>query len=307
MEYFHRDSFDLWTAHILLTGETYNRFGIFIDLPRILRRVISSLMWFAGWLIKRLPPFERDFSTKDPLIDHKHRPNQISGDFNWTLAFVVPVAITVVVGLLRRSAHEVHHSLLALYSGRGLCALVTEALKNRIGRLRPDFLDRCKWDKALKACAGKAESVLDGRRSFPSGHSSTAFAGMTFLSLWIAGFSGAWCLSQPVPGGSLLSSKLARLTLSLLPLAFATWVAVSRVEDYRHHKEDVIVGSLIGIASATICYLIYWPNPFSYQTHTARIVYGVPDADIGRTRRPIPERYGYELTGMENEHAEQSV
>ncbi len=116
------------------------------------------------------------------------------------------------------------------------------------GRLRPDFLDRCKWDKTLKACAGyvsslsqghgtddlcrKVEAVIDGRRSFPSGHSSTAFAGMTFLSLWLAGITGAWCLSQPVPGGSFLGSKLARLTLSLLPLAFATWVAVSRVEDY---------------------------------------------------------------------------
>ncbi|RDX49189.1 lipid phosphate phosphatase 1 [Lentinus brumalis] len=287
--YFHRDSFD------------------FLDRAYVVDWAISSLMWFAGWMIKSLPPFERDFSTKDPLIDHKHRPNQISGDFTWTVAFVVPVAITVVVGLLRRSAHEVHHSLLALYSGRGLCALVTEALKNRVGRLRPDFLDRCKWDKALKACSGKVEAVIDGRRSFPSGHSSTAFAGMTFLSLWLAGITGAWCLSQPVPGGSFLGSKLARLTLSLLPLAFATWVAISRVEDYRHHKEDVIVGSLIGIASATICYLIYWPNPFSYQPHTARVVYGAPAADPARTRRPNPELYGYELTGVENEHAEQSV
>ena len=33
--------------------------------------------------------------------------------------------------------------------------------------------------------------------------------------------------------------------------------------DKRHHKEDVIVGSLIGIFSGTICYLLYWPSPFS--------------------------------------------
>ncbi len=76
------------------------------------------------------------------------------------------------------------------------------------------------------------EKVIDGRRSFPSGHSSTAFAGMTFLALYLAGLTGAWCLTQPVPGGSLLRSKLARLTLTLLPLGFATWVAVSRMEDY---------------------------------------------------------------------------
>ena len=40
----------------------------------------------------------------------------------------------------------------------------------------------------------------------------------------------------------------------------------------RHHKEDVIVGSLIGIFSAAVCYLVFWPNPFTksafqYNTH----------------------------------------
>ena len=55
---------------------------------------------------------------------------------------------------------------------------------------------------------------------------------MTFLALYLAGLTGAWCLTQPVPGSSLLRSKLARLTITLLPLGFATWVAVSRMEDY---------------------------------------------------------------------------
>lgn len=75
------------------------------------------------------------------------------------------------------------------------------------------------------------ETVLDGRRSFPSGHSSTAFAGMSFLSLWIAGMTGAWCIGQPAPARSFLASKLGRLTISIMPLVFATWVAVSRIED----------------------------------------------------------------------------
>ena len=73
---------------------------------------------------------------------------------------------------------------------------------------------------------------LDGRRSFPSGHSSTAFFGMTFLALYLAGLTGAWSLTRPEESGSPLRSKLARLVLTLLPLGFATWVAVSRVEDY---------------------------------------------------------------------------
>ena len=31
----------------------------------------------------------------------------------------------------------------------------------------------------------------------------------------------------------------------------------------RHHKEDVVVGSFIGTASAFIFYFMFWPSPFS--------------------------------------------
>ena len=69
----------------------------------------------------------------------------------------------------------------------------------------------------------------------------------------------------------------------------------------------MIVGSLLGITCATISYLIYWPNPFSYRpTHTARMVYGGPDADVEQTRAN-PQRYGYELTGLDQDHAAESV
>ena len=67
----------------------------------------------------------------------------------------------------------------------------------------------------------KLSSVEGGRRSFPSGHSSTAFAGMTFFALYLASQSAGYT-----------SSKLSRIFIILLPLFFATWVAISRVEDY---------------------------------------------------------------------------
>ncbi|KAI0333862.1 lipid phosphate phosphatase 1 [Cubamyces sp. BRFM 1775] len=289
-----------WYREFLSSGGSF-----FLERAYMIDVLCSGSMWIAAYFIKNLPPYERDFSLKDPLIDHKHRPDQIGGGTNWIMAFFVPLGITFAVSLLRRSRMELYHSGIALYSGSALSHLFTELLKNRVGRLRPDFLDRCKWDKELKACTGKLDSVLDGRRSFPSGHSSTAFAGMMFLSLWIAGVTGAWRLTETVPGGSFLRSKIARLLLSLIPLAFATWVAISRLEDYRHHKEDVIVGSLIGAVSATICYLIYWPNPFSPQPHGPRVVYD--NALSESNRAPAVDRYAYELTGMGNEHAEQSV
>lgn len=127
---------------------------------------------------------------------------------------------------------------------------LTLTLTCETGRLRPDFLHRCKWKDSIAACSGcvstiassnivmlrtyfrKLEKVLDGRRSFPSGHSSEVFAGMTFLSLFLAGITGAWLFGQSSPGRAFSSSRLARLFMTLSPIAWAVWVAVSRVEDY---------------------------------------------------------------------------
>lgn len=55
---------------------------------------------------------------------------------------------------------------------------------------------------------------------------------MTFTALFLAGKTAALCFKvSPFPG-SLFNSRLARLTLVLLPLAFSTWVSITRVEDY---------------------------------------------------------------------------
>ena len=170
----------------------------------------------------------------------------------------------------------------------------------------------------------KADTVEDGRRSFPSGHSSTAWAGMTFLALFLAGHTRAWCLNNPMASRTITNSRLVRLTLTLAPIIYATWVAVSRIEDYvspfdllscdktsisfpqRHHKEDVIVGSLIGFCTSAICYLIYWHNPLTLHQSDLdrgaarpRNVYG--ESGISRAGR----EYEYELAGVE--HATETV
>jgi len=142
--------------------------------------------------------------------------------------------------------------------------------------------------------------IFKGRLSFPSGHSSTAFSGMTFISLWLAGRSAAWCFHLPMPANSIRSSRVGNFCLTLLPLTWATFVAITRMQDYRHHKEDIVIGSLIGIISATICYLIFWPNPFSaknllsHQTGP-RVLYAQESGRRGRNN------IEFELTGLEDD------
>lgn len=83
-----------------------------------------------------------------------------------------------------------------------------------------------------------AYQILDGRKSFPSGHSSTAFVGMTFIALFLAGKTAALCFNFTPSRGAFLRSRFARLCLVLLPLVFAAWVAITRVEDYVRQSSD---------------------------------------------------------------------
>ncbi|TFK48551.1 lipid phosphate phosphatase 1 [Heliocybe sulcata] len=271
-----------------------------LSVSYVIDWLVASAFFFLGNLVSHLAPFEREFSPDDPTISHKHHSNQISGTTNGSIALYIPLIITTAVCAMQRSAIGIHHSALALWAGRSLAKFTVECLKNRVGRLRPDFLARCKWDAAAETCTGKAASIMDGRRSFPSGHSSTAFAGMTFLALWLAGQTTAWCFTAPVSGREIAASRLGRLLLTLAPLAWATWVAVSRLEDYRHHKEDVIVGAFIGTLCSGICYFIYWPSPFSADSFTPERV-GQPRATYAPRDYHERSNGGFELTRLQDD------
>ncbi|RLM91317.1 hypothetical protein C2845_PM08G05740 [Panicum miliaceum] len=85
-------------------------------------------------------------------------------------------------------------------------------------------------------CHGNKSFLTDGRKSFPSGHTLWSFAGLGFLSLYLSGKIKAFDRQGHV----------AKLCIVILPLLLASLVGISRVDDYRHHWEDVFVGGLIG-------------------------------------------------------------
>eukprot|EP00834_Sanchytrium_tribonematis_P009198 NODE_1758_length_613_cov_0.396887.p1 type:complete len:169 gc:universal NODE_1758_length_613_cov_0.396887:611-105(-) len=119
------------------------------------------------------------------------------------------------------------------------------------GELRPDFLNVCSVDFSKSPdftylhpynsgkCGNENDlNVMQARQSFPSGHSSMSFAGLTFLSLFIWHFRWKF----------LLFAKL----FATLPLILAAFIALSRLVDNHHHPFDVIFGSLLGILGAFI-------------------------------------------------------
>lgn len=125
---------------------------------------------------------------------------------------------------------ELTRSLLCLTLNFGLNGFLTCFLKVVVGRPRPSFFYRCFPDGKgtdLKNCTGAHGVVMDGRKSFPSGHASFAFASMVFSTLYLIRKLRVF---DPANRGNSL-----RFIASFSPLLIAASIAISRTCDYHHH------------------------------------------------------------------------
>ncbi|KAK9885213.1 hypothetical protein WA026_010717 [Henosepilachna vigintioctopunctata] len=146
------------------------------------------------------------------------------------------------------SRKELGKAFSSLTLAFSLNAFLTSLLKVLVGRPRPDFVARCFPDGKgtdFTKCTGHISEVYDGRRSFPSGHSSFSFVVMAFLSLFFARRLSIWTTKH---------FQGIKITACIAPIVFATCIAISRTCDYHHHYQDVIVGSLMG---ASIAYGVF--------------------------------------------------
>lgn len=181
---------------------------------------------------------------------------------NFVYALFIPLGFLIAWNTLAK-AHRTKHeaTYLAFAISIVLSAVITDIIKNAVGRPRPDLIDRCQPASSTQAntlvdisvCTREDGHLLqDGWRSFPSGHSSFSFAGLGFTSLFLAGQLRIFRYSH---GGR----DLSRALLCLAPLLGAAMIAISRCEDYRHDVYDICVGTAIGATVAWWSYRRHWP------------------------------------------------
>lgn len=176
------------------------------------------------------------------------------------IAVLLPLGIIIVYYFIRRDVYDLHHAILGLLFSVFITAVITDAIKDAVGRPRPDFFWRCFPDgKGVfhpvtknVMCTGNKGVIKEGHKSFPSGHTSWSFAGLGYLALYLSGKVRAFDR-----GG-----HIAKLCIVFTPLLVAALVGVSRVDDYWHHWQDVFAGGLIGILVASFCYLQFYPPPY---------------------------------------------
>ncbi|XP_073386787.1 lipid phosphate phosphatase 2 isoform X2 [Physcomitrium patens] len=164
--------------------------------------------------------------------------------------------------------------LVGLATAITLTALFTDSVKNMVGMPRPDFFDRCFPDGIAVYTNDEHRRAIchptnmkeynDGFKSFPSGHVSWCFAGLGYLSLYLAGKL------------SLFDKRgySSRVFFVLFPQLVAVLIAISRVNDYQHRWVDIIGAAILALPIAYFCYRQHFPSiyagswagyPFEYE------------------------------------------
>lgn len=222
--------------------------------------LILILLVLVEIILFIIHPFYR-FVGQDMMTDLKY-PMKDNTVPVWAVpmyAVLLPIAVFLLFYIRRNDVYDLHNSVLGLLFSVLITAVITDALKNATGRPRPDFFWRCfpdgidKYDKwGNVACHGNESDIREGHKSFPSGHTSWSFAGLGFLSFYLSGKIKAFDRRGHV----------AKLCLVFLPLLAASLVAISRVDDYWHHWQDVFTGGLIGVVVSGFCYLQFFPPPY---------------------------------------------
>lgn len=231
---------------------------------RVLDIILIAVLALSYPLIYRIKPFQRQFLVGDLSLLHPFAdPERVTTGQLFQYAVYYPIIATVVTSLvISRRAAKIY-SAYVLAVGHALSVLttlvVTDLLKNHFGRHRPDFLARCIPAEntpadilvyAADVCTTTHhDRLLDGFRTTPLGHSSIAFAGLFYSTLWLG---GQLVVTWPETGAW-------RVVVAFLPTFGALVIALSRTEDYRHHFIDVFVGSLLGLVVAAWLYFRLFP------------------------------------------------
>ncbi|KAH0486368.1 MAG: hypothetical protein KVP17_004159 [Porospora cf. gigantea B] len=254
-----------------IQGEKISKPSLFP--PNLMLELLARGLLVALWLLwsKVYPPFIRIVQPRDwQLYAFPYTPNTVDHELMLVVVCVLFGAVvfscnTIMCHRLRERWNSVAivndavNSMLGFTFAIAAAEVVVSVIKINYGRPRPDFLSRCFPNKVydgseppfyptsgVPVCDEAADHfvVLEGRKSFPSGHTTAAFSSAIFTALYVA-----HNMPRMVRLQNVLLGKLCTGLLALLPAIF---VGVSRTFDYRHHVEDVVVGALIGTGSAML-------------------------------------------------------
>lgn len=206
---------------------------------------VGALVAYYAVIGRNIEPFHRQFLATDPRISHPYGKEQVPTLVLIVLVIGSPLIVLAVLSYMKfRSQRKyIELTLVAFMMSLSINGVVVDFLKKAVANHRPDFLSRCVPDltaielnglMSVSSCTspyGHAV-VLEGLRSTPSGHASLSFGGLLFVSLFVF--------------HHFKINKMHLKILAGLLVILATYISLTRTQDYRHHYLDIILGALVG-------------------------------------------------------------
>ncbi|ONI17255.1 hypothetical protein PRUPE_3G148800 [Prunus persica] len=165
---------------VQLGSHTVRSHGMTVARTHMHDWVILMLLGLIVVILNVIHPFYR-FVGKDMMTDLKY-PLKSNTVPVWAIpmyAVALPIAIFFIVYFRRRDVYDLHHAILGLLFSVLITGVITDAIKDAVGRPRPDFFWRCFPDGkdvydqlGNVVCHGKKSVIKEGHKSFPSGHTS---------------------------------------------------------------------------------------------------------------------------------------
>ncbi|KAF4312870.1 Phosphatidic acid phosphatase type 2/haloperoxidase [Botryosphaeria dothidea] len=188
------------------------------------------------------------------------------------LAALVPIAVFLIMQIRIRSFWDVNNATIGLLYSLISAAVFQVFLKWLIGGLRPHFLDVCKpavpltgvnsgnglrgvmYDRTI--CTGDPDQIDDSLESFPSGHTTAAFGGFVYLSIY---------LNAKLKLTSNYHPAMWKLIAVMAPLLGATLIGGALTIDEFHNWYDVLAGAIIGTLMALTSYRMVYASVWDFR------------------------------------------
>lgn len=133
---------------------------------------------------------------------------------------------------LAQAKRELYYVLFGLIYSLLLTLLFTEFMKRITGRPRPNFIAMSGY-QADGSFTGTKAQISQAFQSYPSGHTSTSFAGLGYLGLYLFRL----CFPEHGQSNREVAAKWHtnqgyKTVCCLLPFFLATWIGLTRIVDY---------------------------------------------------------------------------
>lgn len=216
-----------------------------------------------------------------PQFAYPYRSQIIPSWLDLGLAVLVPLFFLIIFQARIRSFWDFNNAIIGFIYALETSAAFQVMIKWLIGGFRPSFYDVCKPDPSLASdlasnktglsrvgyrqymftseiCQTQGRPLWNAMQSFPSGHSTTIFAGAVFMYLYLNAKLKVFANYHPA---------MWKLILLYFPILGAVLVCGSLTIDASHNWYDILAGAAIGTMFAFSAYRMVYASIWDWRTN----------------------------------------